>query len=218
MTIVLPNVKPDPDVRLGPSHAAPSRLDEHSNGQLMTAEEFDAVTAYDDCLTYQLINGVLVVGGIPGMRGEKLTERLGTLLLAHQSDHPRGSMLDDTFRGRYVHARNGNRWRVDRAVWCGLGRAPREPDDTPAIAVEVVSRRRRDRRRDYDTKRREYAAAGVAEYWIVDPQDRAVIVHTGAKKPKRLRDGTLLTTDRLPGFTVDVKALFDAAARYPAAP
>ena len=207
-----------PDVRLRASPFDPPRLDEHSNGTLLTPEEFDAVDDYDDCWLYELINGVVVTGPIPPMREAVLTERLGSLLLRHQERRGAGSGLDETFHMRYVHCPSGDRRLVSRAVWCGLGRLPDEATDVPTIAVEVVSRRRRDRRRDYAAKRREYAAAGVAEYWIVDPQDRTVTIHAGGKKPRRLRDGDALTTDLLPGFTADLRALFDAAVRYPPAP
>lgn len=46
------------------------------------------------------------------------------------------------------------------------------------LAVEVVSEGEENRKRDYVEKRREYAEAGIAEYWIVDPQERKVTVLT----------------------------------------
>lgn len=46
----------------------------------------------------------------------------------------------------------------------------------PALVVEVVSPGIENRRRDYDQKQREYAALGIGEYWIVDPELAVVIV------------------------------------------
>lgn len=42
--------------------------------------------------------------------------------------------------------------------------------DGADLVVEVVSGGAKDRERDLVTKRREYATAGIPEYWIVDPQ------------------------------------------------
>jgi Uma2 family endonuclease len=58
-----------------------------------------------------------------------------------------------------------NRRKVDRAIWAGLGRLPRKGEN-PTIAVEFVSSRKRDRDRDYETKREEYRKAKIKEYWI----------------------------------------------------
>ncbi|MBN4005551.1 Uma2 family endonuclease [Nostoc sp. LPT] len=46
----------------------------------------------------------------------------------------------------------------------------------PALVVEVVSPGKANEDRDYRYKRSEYAARGIAEYWIVDPQRNAVTV------------------------------------------
>ena len=46
----------------------------------------------------------------------------------------------------------------------------------PALVVEVVSPGSVNRTRDYRYKRTEYAARGIAEYWIVDPEERQVTV------------------------------------------
>lgn len=46
----------------------------------------------------------------------------------------------------------------------------------PALIVEIVSPGFANRTRDYRYKRTEYAARGIAEYWIVDPQERRITV------------------------------------------
>ncbi len=76
------------------------------------------------------------------------------------------------------------------------------------LVMEVVSDD--DRRRDLETKRREYAQARISEYWIVDPQLEQIIVlrlegenyavHGEFKK------GTQATSNLLAGFGVDVAA------------
>ena len=57
------------------------------------------------------------------------------------------------------------------------GRSTIMPDmPPPALVVEVVSAGRANQNRDYRYKRSEYAARGISEYWIIDPQINKVTV------------------------------------------
>jgi Uma2 family endonuclease len=58
-------------------------------------------------------------------------------------------------------------------------RATITPDmPSPALVVEVVSPGKINEDRDYRYKRSEYAARGIQEYWIIDPQKEQVMVLT----------------------------------------
>ena len=46
----------------------------------------------------------------------------------------------------------------------------------PQLVVEVVSPGTKNHDRDYRYKRSEYAARGIAEYWIVDPQQQKITI------------------------------------------
>ena len=46
----------------------------------------------------------------------------------------------------------------------------------PHLVVEVVSPGDRNRDRDYGRKRRQYAARGIPEYWLIDPTESAIII------------------------------------------
>ena len=138
---------------------------------------------------------------------------LGGLLYAYKWRHPNGAALDDTLPGRYVATSWGRR-QADRVLWCGLGRRPDTSADVPTIVVEVVSRRARDRRRDYDLKREEYREAGVQEYWIVDARDRTLTAAFADGTERVVSAGGVYTTDRLPGFELPVDTLIAAAERW----
>ena len=44
----------------------------------------------------------------------------------------------------------------------------------PSLIIEVVSPGKANRDRDYRYKHTEYAARGVAEYWIIDPDKQCI--------------------------------------------
>ncbi len=83
------------------------------------------------------------------------------------------------------------------------------------LVIEVVS----DDNREHDliVKRAEYAAAGIPEYWIVDPREREIIVLSlegGAyvtDGPRR--SGEKAVSHLLHGFEVDVDEVLAAATR-----
>ncbi len=77
----------------------------------------------------------------------------------------------------------------------------------PDIVVEVVSAGGESR--DYDEKRREYLAAGVREYWILDPAQRsALILQRAGDVWREHRPSGTYSTALLPGFTLDLARLF----------
>jgi Uma2 family endonuclease len=80
------------------------------------------------------------------------------------------------------------------------------------LLAEVVSED--DPSRDLVLKKREYAQAGIPEYWIVNPLDETVVVYRLHRKRYvrhgLFRRGQQATSALLRGFTLDVTALFDA--------
>jgi Uma2 family endonuclease len=197
-----------------PSPSAPERIGPGSNGMLMTPQEFDAIEDYDDCYDYELINGVLIVSPIP-LEGEVgPNEKLGYLLQRYQEEHPQGNALDDTLSERYVNLANSRR-KADRVIWAGLGRRPNPRVDVPTIVVELVSRRQRDRRRDYIEKRRDYLSLGVKEYWVFNRFERIFTVFQPTEPVERVfQESDIYATPLLPGFELPIAKLQAAADRW----
>lgn len=83
------------------------------------------------------------------------------------------------------------------------------------LVVEVVSADPGSRTRDLETKRREYAQAGIGEYWIVDPSDQTVWVlqwtEEGYREDGVYRRGQRAVSPLLAGLRVDVSELFTSA-------
>jgi Uma2 family endonuclease len=84
----------------------------------------------------------------------------------------------------------------------------------PDIAIEILSPGSGNERRDRHVKRSLYAARGVGEYWIVDPEYRSVELHRRNDVgelvfEKSLRQSDELTCGILPGFSVNIDTLFE---------
>jgi Uma2 family endonuclease len=184
-------------------------------GIRLTPEEFDAIDDYDECYRYELINGVLIVSPIPSEMEVSPNQVLGYLLLRYKDDHPDGAALDDTLPERYV--RTTNRRRADRLIWARLGRCPNPATDFPAIIVEFVSSGKRNWRRDYIEKRKEYLDAGAIEYWVFNRFERRMTVFgTGAEGPteRLFEENDIYRTPLLPGFELPIARILAAADRW----
>jgi Uma2 family endonuclease len=84
--------------------------------------------------------------------------------------------------------------------------------DAADLVMEVISPDPKDRQRDYEQKLADYAEGGVAEYWIVDPDERRVLVHRLEQGRYALhgdfRPGQQANSALLNGFGINVTDLF----------
>jgi Uma2 family endonuclease len=89
----------------------------------------------------------------------------------------------------------------------------------PSIVVEVVSARPRDGRRDRIDKLGDYAAFGVAYYWLVDPQLRTleVLALKGLRKHELAlsASGGRRAVPGCRGLKLDLDALWAELERFP---
>ena len=190
-----------------------------SSGILMTPEEFDDLPDYvfRKGLRYELINGVLIVTPPAGNAEIDPSSELGHLVWYYKEYHPQGSIVDKALGEQTIYA-TPNRRRADRAIWTGLGRVPDVEKDVPSIVVEFVSPKKRDYVRDYETKRAEYLAIGVREYWIIDRFQRIMTVYLN--RPERVvslivKETETYQTDLLPGFILPIARLLARADDWP---
>jgi Uma2 family endonuclease len=103
-------------------------------------------------------------------------------------------------------------------VWISHAQRARARDEkghyrfAPELVVEVLSPGSVNERRDRDLKLNLYSRQGVQEYWIVDWREHLLEVY---RRPEgelvlvaTLRDGDVLATPLLPGFTCPVVSLW----------
>jgi Uma2 family endonuclease len=83
------------------------------------------------------------------------------------------------------------------------------------LVIEVVSEGDENRRRDLEVKPADYAAAGIPEYWIVDPEREQITVLVLDEKKYREHGvfgvADTATSVLLDGFSVSVADVFAAA-------
>jgi len=160
----------------------------------------------------ELSDGCLEFLPMPDLFHQLIVLHLFDLVRAWVQAHAAGLVLPAPLRVRLAPGKI----REPDVVWLRPERltGPHTPPNGADLAVEVVSPGAENRERDLETKRAEYAEAGIDEYWIVDPEQQRITVLT--------RDGTVYrehgvfapgqhaTSALLPGFTVDVAAVFAA--------
>lgn len=191
------------------------RLGPRSAGLLLTPAEFDRATGVRGW-RYELINGMLIVSPTPSKKERDSNDELGHWLRQYRSGHPRGSSLDATVPEEEIETKGGERRRVDRAIWAGLGRPPEE-GEVPTIVVEFVSAGKVNQERDFVVKRAEYREAGVRAYWVIDRFRRTLTAYdfAGEKDEEILiPEGQTFESPLLPGFVLDLRQLLTYADRW----
>ncbi len=141
-----------------------------------TIEELHSLP--EDGNMYELIRGELFVSPPPGEMHEEISARLTRLL----DPYVAANRLGLTYHSRAVLRFEESQSEPDlmiRHSRAGRPKHAKVDDDwldspTPILIVEIISPW--SRRRDREQKRAYYIEAGVAEYWIVDPERRSVRV------------------------------------------
>jgi Uma2 family endonuclease len=187
----------------------PARIGPADNGRMMTIAELQDAEV-DEGYRYELNRGVLQVTEVPNDPHGVVVANLFDAISRYRRDH----------RG-FIHRYGGGsefRFWLPRMV---SGRNPDlgivlhgAPKDHrgrrfAALAAEVVSTS--SVKRDYETKREEYLAYGLLEYWIVDPLKRQVTVltrHGDTWNELVVKGDQLIASLVLPGFATTVAELW----------
>ncbi len=168
--------------------------------------------ALDTNYLVELSDGCLEVLPMPTVFHQLIVNYLHNLLEAFVAAHASGMVL---FAPLPVRLWPGQ-FREPDIVYCRperVGNLHGQPQGADLV-VEVVSEGEENRKRDLETKRGEYAKAGIAEYWIVDPQEQRITVLTLDGQTYWEHGlfgiGTQASSVLLPGFSVPVEAVFAA--------
>lgn len=146
---------------------------------LLTFEDY---LAYDDGTDtrYELVDGELVAMPPESPQNLKLARLLMVQFLQHLSLDRVTYNTEVEVMGRRARCRIPDLLVHSEESLLALQDQPRatltRDMPPPALVVEVVSPGEANRSRDYRHKRTEYAARGIAEYWIVDPETPQVTI------------------------------------------
>jgi Uma2 family endonuclease len=194
------------------------RIGPADHGSSMTLDEF-ADAEVEEGYRSELARGILEVTRVPSDPHGAIVWIILRLLAVYDLQHP----------GVIYRAGGGSEFHL----WLRGMMSGRHPDVAvalqgtppdsrgsrpPSLAFEVVSEGSEAVERDYVTKRAEYLAYGLREYWIVDPAQKivTVLLRDGDIWVERVvRDDERATSLALLAFTVRVADLWVEPAGGP---
>ena len=177
---------------------------------LLTVADLDACP--DDSNRYELIGGELFLSRAPGIPHQRVVLNLEVSISRYLSDNPIGILVPGA----------GATFSDYDAVIPDLAFVRKERWDQVVtgekftgaldLVVEVISPGAENRRRDLLVKRQLYGKYGVAEYWVIDSENRLVEIYRlrddRLESVATLRNSDDITTPLLPGFQLNVSAIF----------
>lgn len=172
--------------------------------------------ALDTNRLVEFSDGHIEVLSMPKMVHQRIVLYLATLLAAWVDERNLGTTLLAPFRVRLrpglirepdiVFMLAEHAGRIHEDYWSGAD-----------LVMEVVSDDPESRQRDLVKKRAEYARAGIAEYWIVDPREKRLTVLKLRGKSYAVAGeygpGDRAASVLLKGFAIDVSAALAAGAK-----
>ena len=187
------------------SVAVSERTEAQFRGLRMTADEF--LELPDDGYNYELIDGVVVMSPSPNPQHQRITMEIATQIALFLRNHAVGEVLPEIDVHIGQGPTGGDLVYKPELIFVRSERLPAMRDKIiggPDLVVEVVSRG--SRRMDSETKKNDYERFGVREYWLIDPQRKAMTFW-------RLKEGRFVevsaggdtfASEAVPGFVLDL--------------
>lgn len=165
----------------------------------------------------ELVSGRVEVLGVPTKSHQKIVQYLLNVLLAFLSEHRLGDAISAPYR---IRLGDQTFREPDVVVYLNehLSRFGERYGEGADLVIEVVSGDAASRARDYDDKRRDYAVAGIPEYWIVDPDEARILVLVlegdAYVACGEFSIGQEAVSKLLPGLRVDVEQTLQAGRHH----
>jgi Uma2 family endonuclease len=178
---------------------------------LLTVADLDACP--DDSNRYELIEGELFVSRAPGIPHQRLLNSLIFAFESYLKENPIGILVPGA--GAVFSDYDAvipDLVFVQKERWSEVVTGTRFTGAADLV-LEIMSPGKENRDRDLLVKRQLYGKYGVAEYWVIDPEDRYVLIYQlrggSLDEVATLRNDDEITTSILPGFHLKVKSIFN---------
>ena len=170
----------------------------------------DLLAMPEDGKRREIVEGELFVTPSPNLNHQRISRRIGLVLANYLEANPIGEIFDapmdvilsdfDVLEPDLLIVLNEHREILKTWV-----------EGTPDLVVEILSATTA--KRDRGLKLKAYARHGVKEYWIVDPDQRAIEVYRLGRERYRLpqvfHEPETLTSSMLPNFALPLAGVFN---------
>jgi len=172
-----------------------------------TYEDYLKLTTYSD-KRYEILEGELYMVPSPNTRHQRISRNLEFILYRFVEERGLGEIL----YAPYDVILSFTDVTQPDIIYVSKERAEviteKNIEGAPDLVIEILSPSSQER--DRDIKKKVYAKAGVREYWIVDPEEKAVEVYRMGKKGYTLsgRFFDKLTSSTFPGLVINLLEIF----------
>ncbi|MBM4423207.1 MAG: Uma2 family endonuclease [Chloroflexi bacterium] len=162
----------------------------------------------------EFINGEVIVHSPVRLSHNEASFHLARLIATYVESRELGTVGHE----KLMISLTRNDYEPDICFWAKERAATFQPDQLRFPAPDFVAEILSDTTQAIDRgiKFEDYAAHGVSEYWIVDPEEQTVEQYLldGDHYKLMLKAGEAqIKSAALPGFAIPVRAIFDAAER-----
>ena len=185
------------------------RMSVYTKIPLLTIEDYQALPETGP--RYQLIEGDLYMAPAPNRFHQDISRNLQFELHSYLKSNPIGKLYNAPFD---VYLDEYNAFQPDLIVVLNEHASiltEAGAVGVPDLIVEILSPKTR--RLDLLNKKRVYAAKGVPELWIIDPEPRIVSIHSFAEgsteSVSEIAESGVLTTPLLPGLSISAQLLYE---------
>lgn len=178
--------------------------------KLITADEYLYMPNPRNGSKQELVKGVIVTMAQPGFQHGEVQVNSSFLLKTYARAFNAGRVVTET---GVITQENPDTVRGPDVSFYSMDKIPKDQQPKgyllipPDLILEILSPGNRSK--EIRRKIEEYFARGVRMVWVIDPEERTVMVYRSVDEARLLHESATLTAeDLLPGFSCKVAEFF----------